>query len=172
MIRIKHIIKQVILDNNSSNVRFKFVKTTRNKIIDTREKKSIRNIKFLLNDLDRKSRCYKSESKIKIVVCYHIVVIFILITSNNCDFARNTSLSKNVWFFRVKTLYAQIDERNSARFSKWYSFSKDRNKCFAKSNKVNVNWMIWKYVFFISTTFIMIIIAIKYSILLSFTSSE
>jgi hypothetical protein len=60
MTRIKHIVRQAILDNNSSNVRSKLVKTTRAKT--TREEQSIRDIRSLLEDLDRKSRRYKSES--------------------------------------------------------------------------------------------------------------
>jgi hypothetical protein len=60
MIHIKHIVKQVILDNNSSNVRFKLVKTIRAKT--TRKERLIKNIKSLLKNLDRKSCCYKSEN--------------------------------------------------------------------------------------------------------------
>ncbi len=61
MTRIKHIVKQVILDNNSFNVRFKLVKTTRIKI--TRKRRSFKDIKLLLKDVNRKSRRYKFESK-------------------------------------------------------------------------------------------------------------
>ncbi len=46
MTRIKHIVKQVTLDNNSFNIRFKFVKTTRAKT--TRKEQLIKNIKSLL----------------------------------------------------------------------------------------------------------------------------
>jgi hypothetical protein len=60
MTRIKHIVKQVILNNNSFNARSKLVKTTRMKI--TRKERFIEDIKSLLNDVDRKSRRYKSES--------------------------------------------------------------------------------------------------------------
>jgi hypothetical protein len=60
MTRIKHIVKQVIFDNNSFNVRFKLVKTIRAKT--TRKERSIKNIKSLLKNFDRKSRRYKSEN--------------------------------------------------------------------------------------------------------------
>ncbi len=76
MTRIKHIVRQVILDNNASNVRSKLVKTTRMKT--TREERSIRDTRSLLNDIDRKIRRYNSHSMI-MISWFYIVVIFILI---------------------------------------------------------------------------------------------
>ncbi len=130
MTRIKHIVKQAILDNSSFYVRFKLVKTTRAKT--TREERLIKNIRSLLKDLDRKSCCYKSESTyiVKVLTYNRYINRF-----DNDDSERNTSISKILRFSCVETIYAKIDERNSARFCVKYSFSESHRRCFTRSSK-------------------------------------
>ncbi len=140
MTRIKHIVKQAILENNSLNVRFKLVKTIRMK--STKEKRFIRKTRSLLKNVDRKTRRYKFEN---IYASRHaIIIIFILISFDSDDFERNTSISEELKSSRVEIVDATINERNSARNIHRYTFSKSRRRCFTKDDRNNACWMIRK----------------------------
>jgi hypothetical protein len=133
MTRIKHIVKQAILENNSLNVRFKLVKTIRMK--STKEKRFIRKTRSLLKNVDRKTRRYKFEN---IYASRHaIIIIFILISFDSDDFERNTSISEELKSSRVEIVDATINERNSARNIHRYTFSKSRRRCFTKDDRNN-----------------------------------
>jgi hypothetical protein len=60
MTRIKHIARQIILDNTEINVKAKLAKVARNQ--ETKNDKSTRETKSLLRDTKRKSRRFKQES--------------------------------------------------------------------------------------------------------------
>ncbi len=101
----------------------------------TREERFIRRTRSLLEDVDRKTRRYKSEN---IYASRHaIIIIFILISSDSDDFEKNTSISEELRSSRVETVDATINERNSARNYHRYTFSKSRRRCFTKDDKSN-----------------------------------
>jgi hypothetical protein len=60
MTRIKHIARQIFLDNTEINAKAKLAKVARNQ--ETRNDKSTRKIKSLLKDTKRKFRRFKQES--------------------------------------------------------------------------------------------------------------
>jgi hypothetical protein len=60
MTRIKHIARQIILDNTEINVKAKLAKVARNQ--ETKDDKSTKETKSLLRDTRRKSRRFKQES--------------------------------------------------------------------------------------------------------------
>lgn len=65
MTRTKHIVRQVLLENNASNVRARLAKVARNQItnaIKERENRSIKETRSLLKERDRKSHRFRSES--------------------------------------------------------------------------------------------------------------
>jgi hypothetical protein len=76
MTRIKHTTRQAILDNNALNVRSNLAKAIRTQITtETKENKSIREIKSLLRRTRRKTRRFKSKN-MKHRMC---LIIFLLI---------------------------------------------------------------------------------------------
>ncbi len=60
MTRIKHIARQIILDNTEINVKAKLAKVARNQ--ETKDDKSTKETKSLLIDTRSKSRRFKQES--------------------------------------------------------------------------------------------------------------
>jgi hypothetical protein len=60
MMRIKHIARQIILDNTEINAKAKLAKIARNQ--ETKDDKSTKKTRSLLRDTRRKSRRFKQKS--------------------------------------------------------------------------------------------------------------
>jgi hypothetical protein len=93
MTRIKHIVRQVILDNIALNARARLVKVARIQTIVTKERedRSIKETRSLLRERERKSHRFRSKN------IQHRLIVSTNLSINRLRsrrFKRNTTLSK------------------------------------------------------------------------------
>jgi uncharacterized protein YlxW (UPF0749 family) len=143
MTRIKHIVRQVLLDNIELNVRAWLVKVAKiqTTVTKERENRSIKKTRSLLRKREKKSHRFRSKST------QHRLIVSTNLSINRLRSRRskrNTTLSKVRWFTNAQTAHEKIDERIDARSKKWYTFSDRCDERSARSDRDDAHKLIWK----------------------------